>query len=123
MRPSTINGIRTIGVPVSDQDAALAFYTGTLRFETRLDAPISPTLRWIEVAPAGAAVSLALAPGAGGKSETGIRFTAPDAAAEHAALALRGVVVGDLLRWDGVPPMFTFDDPDGNRFVVVEQVR
>ena len=34
----------------------------------------------------------------------------------------RGVAVGELLRWDGVPPMFTFDDPDGNRFYVVEDV-
>jgi hypothetical protein len=33
----------------------------------------------------------------------------------------RGVAVGDLLRWEGVPPMFTFDDPDGNRFYIVEE--
>ncbi len=26
---------------------------------------------------------------------------------------------GELLEWDGLPPMFTFDDPDGNRFYVV----
>jgi lactoylglutathione lyase len=32
----------------------------------------------------------------------------------------RGVNVGDLLTWDAVPPMFSFDDPDGNRFYVVE---
>ena len=24
--------------------------------------------------------------------------------------------VGDVLRWGDVPPMFSFDDPDGNRF-------
>ncbi len=33
----------------------------------------------------------------------------------------RGVDVGDLLRWDNVPPMFSFDDPDGNRFYIVEE--
>ena len=33
----------------------------------------------------------------------------------------RGIRVGELLLWDGVPPMFTFDDPDGNRFYVVEE--
>jgi predicted enzyme related to lactoylglutathione lyase len=42
------------------------------------------------------------------------------AAAEHAAMSAQGVVVGELRRWDGVPPMFSFDDPDGNRFYVVE---
>ena len=35
----------------------------------------------------------------------------------------RGVNVGELLRWDGVPPMYTFDDPDGNRFYVVEEMQ
>lgn len=24
------------------------------------------------------------------------------------------------VEWDGVPPMFTFEDPDGNLFYVVE---
>jgi hypothetical protein len=33
----------------------------------------------------------------------------------------RGVAVGELLGWDDVPPMFAFDDPDGNRFYIVEE--
>ena len=119
---TTITDVRTIGVPVGDQDHALAFYVGVLGFETRLDAPIGPGMRWIEVAPSGARTSIALT--AAGSDErprdTGVRFTVPDASAEHRSLADRGVAVGELLRWDGVPPMFTFDDPDGNRFVVVE---
>jgi catechol 2,3-dioxygenase-like lactoylglutathione lyase family enzyme len=120
---TTITDVRTIGVPVRDQDAALAFYTGTLGFETRLDAPISPTARWIEVAPPGAATSLALSAAENAAAvsvDTGVRFTVPDAAAEHASLQAQGVPVGELLRWEEVPPMFTFDDPDGNRFYVVE---
>ena len=120
---TTITDVHTIGVNVSDQDAALAFYTGTLGFETRLDAPISPTMRWIEVAPPGGTTSIALTAtedASAGTSETGIRFTVPDAAAERDALQARGVAVGDLLLWDDVPPMFTFDDPDGNRFIIVE---
>ena len=87
-------------------------------FEKRLDAPISPTMRWLEVAPAGASTSLALnatLDTADVGTDTGVRFTVPDAAVEHSAMRDRGVLVGDLLRWDGVPPMFTFDDPDGNR--------
>lgn len=58
---------------------------------------------------------------AGKISETGIRFNVPDAAAERDALRSGGVSVGELLMWPGVPPMFTFDDPDGNRFVIIEQ--
>ena len=43
-----------------------------------------------------------------------------DAESERTDLAARGVTVGDLLRWGEVPPMFEFDDPDGNHFYVVE---
>ena len=48
MPTTTITDIRTIGITVADQDKALEFFTATLGFEKRLDAPISPTMRWIE---------------------------------------------------------------------------
>jgi lactoylglutathione lyase len=125
MPSTTIEDVRTIGVTVADQDAAIEFYVTNLGFEKRLDAPISPTMRWIEVAPRGASTSIALqatgdATDVGG--DTGIRFTVPDAEAEHAAMLERGVNVGEMLRLDGVPPMYTFDDPDGNRFYIVEEM-
>ena len=119
---TTITGLRTVGVPVTDQDRALAFYT-ELGFETRLDAPISETTRWIEVAPPGSTSGLALvsgnevAPGI----DTGVRFSVASAEVEHHDMAAGGVAVGELLRWDGVPPMFTFTDPDGNTFYVVQE--
>ncbi len=124
MSTTTIADVRTIGIIVADQDDALAFYTDTLGFEMRLDAPISETVRWIEVAPPGAATSIVLnaSEGATGVGvDTGIRFTVPDAEAEHAAMRKRGMNVGELLRWEGVPPMYSFDDPDGNRFYIVEE--
>ena len=126
MTMTTITDVRTIGITVADQDDALAFYVDRLGFEKRLDAPISPTMRWIEVAPVGAKASIALNAREDATDEpadTGIRFTVPDAEAEHAAMRERGVDVGELLRWDGVPPMYTFDDPDGNRFYVVEEMQ
>ena len=128
MPATTITDVRTIGITVTNQDEALAFFVDTLGFEKRLDAPISPTMRWVEVAPPGASTSIALNAaeasaniGADIGADTGVRFTVPDAAAEHAAMRERGVDVGDLLRWDNVPPMFSFDDPDGNRFYIVEE--
>jgi lactoylglutathione lyase len=126
MQPTTITDVRTIGVNVTNQDDAIAFYVATLGFEKRLDAPISPTMRWIEVAPPGATTSIALNANEGTTdvaTDTGIRFTVPDAEAEHAAMRERGVNVGEVLRWDDVPPMYTFDDPDGNRFYIVEESR
>lgn len=53
--------------------------------------------------------------------ETGIRLTSPDAATAHQRLHDRGVDVGELLRWDGVPPMFAFHDPDGNGLEIIQQ--
>jgi len=123
---TTITDVRTIAIDVANQDDAIAYYVETLGFEKRLDAPISPTTRWIEVAPTGASVSIALnaADGTGARpTDTGVRFTVPDASAEHASMQKRGVKVGELLTWEGVPPMFTFDDPDGNRFYVVEGMK
>ena len=122
---TTLKDVRTIAIPVTNQDNALAYYVETLGLEKRLDAVISPTLRWIEVAPAGASVSIALTPAQGEgvrSTDTGVRFTVPDAVAEHDSMQERGVNVGDLQNWDGVPPMFSFDDPDGNRFYVVEEM-
>ena len=123
MPTTAIGDVRTIAVTVADQDSALAFYVDVLGFEKRLDASISPTMRWIEVAPPGARTSIALTAaetGATGDTDTGIRFSVPDAAGEHASMDARGIGVGELLAWPGIPPMFTFDDPDGNRFYVVE---
>ena len=126
MPPTSITDVRTIGINISNQDEALAFYVDTLGFEVRLDARISPAMRWIEVAPPGAGTSIALNAAEDSSAvgtDTGVRFTVPDAATEHAAMRQRGVDVGELLRWEDVPPMYAFDDPDGNRFYVVEESR
>jgi lactoylglutathione lyase len=119
-----IRDIRLVGVPVSDQDRALRFYTETLGFELQMDVPLPQRgSRWIVVNPAGAAVGVALVPAsqdAPAGVVTGIRFRTPDAAGAHAALKARGVQVGDVLRWPGVPAMFHVHDIDGNRFELVE---
>jgi catechol 2,3-dioxygenase-like lactoylglutathione lyase family enzyme len=120
----TITGVHTIGIPVSDQDRALGFYVGTLGFEKRLDADMGGGRRWIEVAPPGAAITVALVRSRDGLPtgvETGIRFLAADADALHADLRASGVDVDEVLRWPGVPPMFAFRDADGNGMEIVEQ--
>lgn len=121
---TSITDVMNIGVPVTDQDRALEFYTEKLGFETRRDVPL-PQFdgRWIEVAPPGASITLSLVPareGAPAGVETGIRLATKDAAAVHAALDDRGVEVGELLRWPGVPPMFGFHDGDGNGLEIVQ---
>lgn len=122
MTTTTLTDIRTVAVPAHDQERAVAFYVEKLGFEKRMDAEIGPGFRWIEVAPPGARVSIAIVTATGGAVgiDTGIRLTTPDAAAEHAALRARGIEVEDLLEMPDVPPMFTFRDGDGNTLYVVE---
>lgn len=120
-----IVGVSTIGIPVADQDRALAFYRDVLGFEVRVDAPLPQVgSRWIMLAPPGAAVSISLVTAGEGVPagvETGIRFEAVDAERAHESLRARGAEVGEVLRWPGVPAMFAAHDPDGNRFEVVER--
>jgi catechol 2,3-dioxygenase-like lactoylglutathione lyase family enzyme len=116
-----ITDVRTVAVPVADQDRALDFYVGKLGFEKRMDASFGPGRRWVEVAPPGASTSIALAAGPTPGVDTGVRFTTTDAAADHADLRARGVDVdAELLRMGAAPPMFTLRDADGNRLVVVQ---
>jgi lactoylglutathione lyase len=116
--------IRTVGVPVTDQDRAVEFYTGTLGFELLMDAPL-PQFggRWIVVAPAGSSASVALVPAKDGIPagvDTGIRMASPDAKAAHQHFLAAGVDTGELLEWPGIPPMFSLRDQDGNRLYVSE---
>jgi lactoylglutathione lyase len=120
---SAITGIRTVGIPVVDQERALAFYIDTLGFEKRLDVPMGDGARWIEVAPPAAALTIALIrahDGVPAGVETGIRFTTSHADTTRADLTAHGVDADDVLRWPGVPPMFAFRDQDGNGLEIVE---
>jgi predicted enzyme related to lactoylglutathione lyase len=118
-----ISSVRTVAVPVADQERALTFYRDVLGLGVRLDAS-GGGMRWLEVAPEGAATSVALALAGEGTAtgvDTGIRFSTADAAADHAALTAAGAAVEtEVLRFPGVPPMFSLRDPDGNRLYVVE---
>jgi len=55
--------------------------------------------------------------------ETGIRLATADAEAAHGLLAAAGVDCDEILRWPGVPPMFSFRDQDGNGLELVESPR
>jgi catechol 2,3-dioxygenase-like lactoylglutathione lyase family enzyme len=123
-QPTGITDVRTVSIPVLDQERALMFYVGTLGFEKRLDVSLGAGRRWLEVAPPGAPTTIALVASEEGTPPgvaTGIRLTTGDADADHAALRARGVDADEILRWDGVPPMFAFRDQDGNGLVIVEQ--
>jgi catechol 2,3-dioxygenase-like lactoylglutathione lyase family enzyme len=121
-----ITQVGTVIVPVSDQDGALEFYLDKLGFEKRTDTPYGEGERWVEVAPPGAATTIAIVPPREGEPtgiETRVGFTTEDVDADHARLRGRGVDSDEAVMrmGDPVPPMFFFRDPDGNTFFIVER--
>jgi lactoylglutathione lyase len=119
---SVINGVRTVTVPVDDQDRALRFYVDTLGFRVVRDAR-TPNGRWIELEPGGGSVVITIEPAARdvARGPIMIRFDTDDAEAAHQSLSAAGVDTDAIVRWPGVPPMFAFRDPDGNCFSITER--
>src|SRR4051812_49557582 len=118
-----VTDVVAIAIAVRDQDAALAFYTGVLGCDVIADDVVGPGFRWLEVRPVGTTIGIALiAPEVDVPVgvDTGIRLAVKDATAAHEALRASGTAVGELLLWEGAPPMFRFNDPDGNRLYIVE---
>jgi catechol 2,3-dioxygenase-like lactoylglutathione lyase family enzyme len=135
-----IHQIGTVFVPVSDQDRSLEFFVDTLGFEKRSDFVYGGRHRWVEVAPPGAANTIALVPPSEGESAGGdvarCAIATADIEADHATMQARGVEVdAEIARTgtprsglvsaevsveDPVPAQFFFRDPDGNRFLIVQ---
>ncbi len=139
-----INLVGSVFVPVSDPDRSLAFYVDLLGFEKLADFTYGDGVRWIEIAPSSdvSANGLALVSTGEGKAEPSDRalcaFGTEDIEGDHATLRAQGVEVDaviatagtqrqglialDVTISDPVPPQFSFRDPDGNRFLVVQPV-
>jgi catechol 2,3-dioxygenase-like lactoylglutathione lyase family enzyme len=120
-----VEKVATCIIPVSDVDGAIQFYTDKLGLEKRIDVPFGGNYRWVEVAPAGAETTIALAPPPEGKPagdrETGISLYTEDIDAYHAELREAGVDVDVEVSRMGepVPPMFWLRDPERNTLLVV----
>jgi len=76
----------------------------------------------VEVVPPGSDVGLVLLP-PDSPLPMAVRLGTDDADEAHRRLSgVEGVVLHnpEVLRWEGVPPMFHFTDPDGNGLVYLE---
>ena len=93
MPTTTITTIRTVAIPAQDQDRSVAFFVDKLGFEKTMDAELAEGFRWIEVAPPGSEVSVAIVAASDelpSGVDTGIRFVTTDADAEHASMDAAG---------------------------------
>jgi len=123
--PTTVTNLGVAMFTVSDQDAALAFYTEKLGFEIRNDMRFGENgeYRWLEVAPPGSTARLALNPPMGGApGGGGIGLETPDVVGEHRRLSAIGGIDLDAepMTTPGAPLLFMLRDPDGNSIAVVE---
>ena len=122
MSTTTFTAVITVAVPVTDQDRTKALLE-QLGFETRMDAELQEGFRWVELGLAGHATTISLVRAGDELSagvDTGIRLATSDARTAHATLDELGLEVGQLLDWETAPLMFSFLDPDGNRYYVTE---
>jgi catechol 2,3-dioxygenase-like lactoylglutathione lyase family enzyme len=133
--------IEVVTLPVSDVDAAKAFYADRLGFAVDVDYAPSPAFRVVQLTPPGSAASIQFGIGLTDAAPGSARshyLVVPDVEAAREELSARGVEVGgvfhkkDRATWageyeDGLDPEHTpyasflsFDDPDGNNWIVQE---
>ena len=118
-----LTNLEVISVPVSDQDRAKSFYAGTLGFSVEMDSSFGDApLRWVMLRPPGSGTAITLVtwfdtmpPG----SLKGSVLGCDDLEKTLAELTARGVTFAEddiqeapWGRWK------TFDDPDGNGWVL-----
>jgi catechol 2,3-dioxygenase-like lactoylglutathione lyase family enzyme len=122
--------LEVVPIPVSDVDAAKAFYTEQVGFNLDHDLRPSDTMRVVQMTPPGSACSVVIGEGlplGDPGSIKGVQLVVDDIDAVREALAGRGVSVGDvqLLGPEGSPGsrFCFFEDPDGNVWAVQELKR
>jgi catechol 2,3-dioxygenase-like lactoylglutathione lyase family enzyme len=119
---SMIRGIKFVGIPVSNQDVALKFYTEALGFKVVTDQPFNDKQRWIELMIPGADSGVALFTPPGHENRIGdfqsISFWCDDVFATSKALKQKGVEFEAEPRNEQWGSMAIFKDPDGNKFVL-----
>ena len=116
----TIHSFEILSVPVSDAQRAKHFYRDVLGFTLVREEPMGPGMSWIQLAPPGQTVTIALVtwfeqmkPG----GLQGVMVNTDDIDAEHALLRSRGLEIGPIQQepW-GRYALFT--DPDGNGWIL-----
>ncbi len=117
-----IRGIKFVGIPVHNQDAALKFYTVTMGFKVVTDQPFTPTQRWIELLIPGSDTGVALYTPEGHENRIGqfqsIAFWCDDVFATAKILKAKGTTFAQEPKTEVWGSTAVFQDPDGNQFAL-----
>jgi len=126
-----VSGISQVMLEGDDQDRAKRFWTATMGFELRTDAPYGENQRWIEVAPPAGAPLLVLTPRPAGahkrevpdEPHSPVFFTCDDIQQTYRELSERGVEFP-------TPPTkmefgwwALFEDEEGTRYALGQSER
>ena len=125
--------LEVVAIPVSDVDRAKAFY-GSLGWTLDADFMIGKDFRAVQLTPPGSPCSIHLVTTAVPGSAKGMFLVVSDIEAARKGLIARGVDVSDVFHFDGdhhpVPgpgpegqsyvSYASFNDPDGNQWVLQE---
>jgi catechol 2,3-dioxygenase-like lactoylglutathione lyase family enzyme len=120
--------LEVVPMPVSDVDAAKAFYTEKVGFNLDHDMEPVDGMRIVQMTPPGSACSVVIGVGlplGEPGSVKGVQLVVDDIDAVRDALVGRGVPVGEVqqLGPEGAPGsrFCFFEDPDGNGWAVQER--
>lgn len=119
--------LEVIGVPVSDVDAAKAFYVDGAGFHLDHDIQPGPGMRVVQLTPAGSSCSIVIGHGMplGEPGTTkGLQLVVDDIDTAREELAGRGVGISEVMQLgpEGAPGsrFAFFADPDGNGWSLQE---
>jgi catechol 2,3-dioxygenase-like lactoylglutathione lyase family enzyme len=131
--------LELVVVPVTDVDRAKSFYMDKIGFDLNVDHRAGDDFRVVQLTPPGSACSIAIGTGlpqAAPGSSKGLHLVVTDIDAAHAELVARGTEVSEVFhigeagQTPGPDPerrdynsFLSFDDPDGNTWLVQEVKR
>ncbi len=117
-----ITQLKFAGIPVGNQQRALAFYTEKLGFEVATDQPMGPGKRWIELRIANSPTRVVLFTPPGHEDRVGTffngSFQCDNVEATYRQLSQRGVEFVEAPTQQPWGTFAKFKDPDGNTFVL-----
>lgn len=117
-----ITHVKFVGIPTSDQDRALVFYTEKLGFKVLTDQPFGEKQRWIELSIGGSQTAFVLFTPEGHEDRIGTFFNGSLACDNvektYEELMAKGVEFISAPKKEHWGTFAILKDPDGNQFVI-----
>jgi predicted enzyme related to lactoylglutathione lyase len=117
-----ISQVKFVGIPVRDQDRALAFYRDKLGFKVKTDQPLNDKQRWIELKIPNAETGVVLFTPDGQEDRIGTffngAFTCDSVEKTYEELKGRGIEFSQEPKAEPWGTFAIFKDVDGNSFVL-----